>query len=190
MSISSLSKSKIHAAKPLGLGVSRNGPSFWEKKNIFTAPALGRPALGAGASICSNCSSRGRQRDWRSTILRRLRQELKAKPSWAWENAPKCCERCLVVPFIHIYIYIHTYIYISIYLFIYLFTYLSIYLFIYLLHTWFFKVIFSTTNSRSLNPKKSQKEPPQKGHFEEPGSSVNSIYCLFTYIYIYIPHKA
>lgn len=32
-------------------------------------------------SICSNWSSLGRQRDWRSTILRRHRQELPAKPS-------------------------------------------------------------------------------------------------------------
>lgn len=32
-------------------------------------------------SICSNWSSLGRQRDWRSTILRRHRHELPAKPS-------------------------------------------------------------------------------------------------------------
>ena len=60
---------------------------------------------------------------------------------------------------------------------------LFIYLFVYLLHTWFFQVTFSTTNSRSLNPKKSPKEPPQKGHFEEPGSSVNNISILLIYIF-------
>ena len=77
------------------------------------------------------------------------------------------------------YLFIYSNIYLFKYLFIQIFIYSYIYLFIYLLHTWFFKVPFSTTNSRSLNPKKTQKEPPQMGHFEEPGSSVNSIFYIY-----------
>ena len=47
----------------------------------------------------------------------------------------------------------------------------------------FFKVTFSTINSRSLSPQKGHKKPPQMGHFEEPG-----IYPSFVSIYIYSIH--